>query len=674
MDLYGDVSGEDALRLANERLQLADERLRLAIAAGGIGTWDYDPAADEMEASPELRAMFGLAEDGRVTPEVMISMLADNDRLRARQLLRRALDPESDGHYRASYRICRARDGEQRWISCVGRAFFSEGEAVRFTGICRDVTDEVAMERLLSEKSRLAEQLEVMAACVAATPGAICSFRQSAEGEPSFPYASDNFPSVFGFAPEQVRANGAPVFACNHPDDRNRISASIAESARSLSTWHEEFRYDHPQKGTIWLEGFSRPLPEPGGAIVWHGHVQDITERKRAEAELRVSEERFRALFDSNLIGVLYGNGRSGAITDANDKFLEMSGYDREDLRAGRINWLEMTPPEYRALNAEAIAQLIATGKNERPTEKEYIRKDGTRLPVLVARALIDKATLDGVAFVLDISEQKRNEARERKLHADRIAVMRSMAAGIAHEINQPLAASLNYVKASRRLVEMKTEQRPTSIPETLEKASAQIARAGEIVSRLRSFIAHGEPDKFALSAHGLIQEALNATAGAMNDAGVRTSLRLNAAQDGVLADKMQMVMVLVNLMNNAKEAMGSVRTRELVVSTMSDDEEIQIDVIDTGVGLSEQMKSSLFEPFVTTKPSGMGVGLSISRAIIEAHHGRICAQSNPAGGATFSFTMPLANNRREITRSGGMESYAPSFDYKGNSHERGEQ
>jgi PAS domain S-box-containing protein len=650
---------------AVDSLQLASERLRLAIAAGGIGTWDYDPVADTAEASHELRVMFGFAEDRRINPEVIFSLLAEEDRPQARKALQKALAPEGDGYYHAKYRIRRANDGAERWIRCMGRAFFLEGKAVRLIGTCSDITNEVSMERLLSEKSRLAEQLEVMAACVAAMPGTICSFRQSADGKASFPYASNNFPSVFGFAPEEVREDCACVLACNHPDDSERVSASIVESARALSTWHEEFRYNHPQKGTIWLEGLSRPVPEPQGAVVWHGHVQDVTERKRKEEELRASEERSRAFFDSNLLGVCYGNAGSGAITDANDKFLEMVGYDHEDLRAGRINWLEMTPPEYRLLNAAAIVELIAAGKNQRPTEKEYIRKDGTRIPILVARALLDKATLDGVAFVLDISEQKRNEARERKLHADRIAVMQSMAAGIAHELNQPLAAANAYLGALRRLLEIPLGQRPMSVPETLDRALAQIARAGEIVSRLRSFIAHGEPDQVQLSAHALIHEALNATAAAINDGGVSMSLRLNAAQDDVLADKTQIVLVLLNLVNNAIQAMEPVRSRELVVSTTSDEEEIRIDVIDTGVGLAEKMKSSLFEPFATTKSRGMGVGLSISRAIIEAHHGRIWAEQNPEGGAVFSFTMPLANNHCEAARplesEGSAHSRAPA-------------
>jgi PAS domain S-box-containing protein len=637
MDLYGEASAADALRLA--------------IAAGGIGTLDYDPVENLAKVSPEMRAMFGFPEDNHLTLEVVFSTIAAEDLSQAHQALREALDPEGSGQYRAKCRIRRASDGEERWISASGQALFADGKAVRLIAICRDVTNEMSLERL--------------AACVAAIPGTICSFRQSKDRRPSFPYASDSFPLVFGFAPEEVRTDAAPVFACNHPEDKERINASIAESARKLSNWHAEFRYNHPQKGTIWLEGLSHPVPEPGGAIIWHGYVQDITARKRAEEELRESEARHRALFDSNLIGVCYSrcvNGVEGVLTEANDKYLEMVGYDRADLAAGRMNWIDMTPPEFQHVNKAAIAEYLTIGKNQHPVEKEYIRKNGTRVPVLVAGAWLDQATHTGGAFVLDISEQKRNEARERKFQADRIVVMQSMAAAIAHEINQPLTACLNYIKISRRLFGLTPERRPASIPEILDKASDQIGRAGEIVSRLRSFIAHGEPDKLHTSAHKLIQEALNATTAAINDAGVSASLQLNAAQDEILADKTQIVLVLANLIKNAVEAMESVRRRELVVATMSDKEKIRIDVIDTGVGLCEKRMASLFEPFVTTKPSGMGVGLSISRTMVKAHHGQMWAELNPEGGAIFSFTMPLANNHGEVTKSGEMEGSGPSM------------
>lgn len=645
------------------QLQLANERLRLAISAGGVGAWDYDPAADVTEASPEMRAMFGFSNDARINPQAVLSIMAAEDAPQAQQALGKALDPAGDGQYRTTFRIRRASDGEERWIRCAGQAFFAQGKAVRLLGVSRDVTDEMSMQRLLAEKSQLAEQLSTMAACVASMPGVIGTMRRNPEGKDCFPYVSANFTDLYGFHPDEAKADIAAIKARRHPLDRERYQAAIDESARSLSMLHEEFRWEHPRKGMIWIEVQGQPVAEPGGGVLWHGYLHDVTARKRAEEELRASDARHRAFFESNLIGVCYTHcveGVDGVVIDANDKYLEIIGYDRDDLAAGRINWIELTAPEYQYVNEAVIAELMATGRTQRVIEKEYIRKDKSRVPVLVACAMLDKAAHAGVAFVLDISEQKQNEARAQKLHAERIAVMQSMAAGIAHEINQPLTATAAYLRALRRLLEMEPERRPTSIAETLDRALAQIMRAGEIVSRLRSFIAHGEPDKFPLSVHDLIQKAFDAANQDMREEQITATLSLNAAQDSVLADKVQIVQVLINLISNATEAMAGVPRRELAISTTSNEAEIRIDVIDTGVGLSEKAKATLFEPFATTKPSGMGVGLSISRVIIEAHHGRIWAGSNPEGGAIFSFTLPLARSQNEAAQRSEAAGSAP--------------
>jgi PAS domain S-box-containing protein len=632
------------VRLSNAKDRAAHEveRLRLAISVAAVGTWDVDVAANITEASPEMREIFGFAPDMPVNPEVVFSTIMRDDRPTVQAALRAAFDPTGDGLYRAEYRIRRANDGEARWISSRAQAFFEHGRPIRLVGICRDITNEKSARQLLMDKARLAEQLTSVAASL---PGVICSFRQSAEGKQSIPYASTNFSSVYGLAPEDVRTDAGPLFQRVHPNDVSQIHAGITESARTLTLWRDEFRYEHPQKGMIWLEGQSSPNLEPGGDIVWHGYVQDVTERKRAELELRASEARSRALFDSKLLGVMCWNV-NGGITDANDKFLEMLGYCREDLRTGQLDWAEMTPPEYRCLVEEAFAELKATGANRHPFEKEYFRKDGTRLPVLVAGVMLEEARLNGVAFVLDISQRKDAEARMQKLHADRMNLMKSMAAGLAHEINQPLAATVLYLKTLRRLLDMQPERRPASVAEALDKAAAQVTRMGQIVTRLRAFIAHGEPDKILLKLHQLIQDAYDAISIKAKERKIRVTLQLNSEEDEVLADKVQIEQVLVNLIRNAKEAIGVSKRREIVISTSSSGIEVRVDIADTGIGLSQKVKSSLFEPFVTTKDNGMGVGLSISRAIIQAHHGRIWAESNPEGGAIFSFTLPLASHR----------------------------
>jgi PAS domain S-box-containing protein len=237
----------------------------------------------------------------------------------------------------------------------------------------------------------------------------------------------------------------------------------------------------------------ANPVAEPDGGVLWHGYVQDITERKRAEL-------RYRALFDSNLIGICHSRrvGVDAVITAANDKYLEIIGRDSKDLATGRVSVTGLTAPEFQHVNQAAFTELLATGRTQNPIAKEYVRKDGTRIPVVLTCAMLDKVAAEGIAFVLDRSEQKNSEARIRQLHADRVAVIQSMSA----EINQPLTATVAYLGAARRLLERKSQNRQTIVAETLGKASGQIVRAGKVISRLRTFIARSDTDKFPVNAH----------------------------------------------------------------------------------------------------------------------------------------------------------------------------
>ncbi len=489
--------------------------------------------------------------------------------------------------------------------------------------------------------SMASSNLETQLASVAASlPGVICSYRQTADGKRSFPFASENCFKIYGILPEELRASADVVFERIHPDDLRHVGETIEASATSGRVWRDEFRYDHPTRGLIWLEGQSSPVREPNGDIIWHGYVQDISDRKRAEKQLRISEARYRAFFDSGLIGVISWN-IDGAITDANNTFLEMLGYSREDLEAGRINRRQITPPESLEAHRKAIENIRTRGSTP-PYEKEYFRKDGARVPVLIASATLDVSHQEGVSLVLDLTERKKDEARLQQLHVERLNCCKSLAAGLAHEINQPLSAAVTYLRAIKRLLGMEPDQRKTSVHEALDKAAAQVTRASRIVGGLSHFIAHGEPEKTICCLHDVISDTCHSATADAENRGIKIRLCLQASDDKVLADQVQVQQVLTNLIRNATEAMAASPRRELTISTSSSDTEVRLDVADTGPGLCEKVKESLFEPFTTTKAEGMGVGLAISRAIVEAHDGRIWAAANPDGGATFSCTLPL--------------------------------
>ncbi len=247
------------------------------------------------------------------------------------------------------------------------------------------------------------------------------------------------------------------------------------------------------------------------------------------------------------------------------------------------------------------------------------------------------------------ILTERTASLRMRKLQASGLNAMGGMATGLAHELNQPLTASACYLLTAQRLLEMPRELRPASVESTLDSAAQQIMRAAGIVRQLREFIMRGEPERAFANLHDLIREASQATTANMSEANVKLSLQLGANVDRVFVDGVQIKQVLVNLISNAIEAMKASAERELTISTSLIHDTIRIDVVDTGVGFSEIVKENLFEPFATSKAGGMGIGLSISRSIVEAHDGKIWAESNPGGGAVFSFVLPLANADHEV-------------------------
>jgi two-component system, LuxR family, sensor kinase FixL len=248
--------------------------------------------------------------------------------------------------------------------------------------------------------------------------------------------------------------------------------------------------------------------------------------------------------------------------------------------------------------------------------------------------------------FIRDLTERQQTEARLQELqselvHISRLTAMGEMASALAHELNQPLSAIANYMKGSRRLLESSTDDRSALLRSAMDKAAEQALRAGQIIRRLRDFVARGESERRVESVKKLVEEASALALVGAKDQGVRVRFQFDPTADLVLADKVQIQQVLLNLLRNAVEAMESSQKRELVISTESgNDDMVTISVADTGSGIAPEIMSQLFQPFVTNKRHGMGVGLSISRTIVEAHGGKIGVEPNPGGGTIFRLTL----------------------------------
>jgi two-component system, LuxR family, sensor kinase FixL len=314
-----------------------------------------------------------------------------------------------------------------------------------------------------------------------------------------------------------------------------------------------------------------------------------------------------------------------------------------------------LMPSPYREQHDGYIGRYLQTGERRIIGIGRVVvgeRKDGSTFPMeLAVGEMRSGSQRFFTGFIRDLTERQQTEARLQELqselvHISRLTAMGEMASTLAHELNQPLSAIANYLKGSKRLLESSADERSTMVRDAMEKAGEQALRAGQIIRRLRDFVARGESERRVESAKKLVEEASALALVGAKDQGVRVRFVFDPTVDLVLADKVQIQQVLLNLIRNAIEAMEASAKRELIVTTgAADAGMVTIGVSDTGTGIDSEMASQLFQPFVTTKRHGMGVGLSISRTIIEAHGGRIWAEGNPDGGTIFRFTLRAVDN-----------------------------
>ncbi|WP_424363620.1 PAS domain-containing sensor histidine kinase [Methylocystis parvus] len=473
---------------------------------------------------------------------------------------------------------------------------------------------------------------EQLASVALATPGVVGTFYVDPNGRVAYRYVSPKARTVFGLDPEDICADAGVFFKRLGREHLDALNEGLFRSARDLSMWVVEFPFDHPEKGPIWMEAQAAPVREDSGLVVWHGYASDVTARKRVELSLEETAARLQATIDAAQDAVLTMDA-DGRIQTVNRSGVLMFGRSADEIAGRRVE--ELLGADKEARNGD--------GRAGERREFQGRRRSGELFPaeMTISETLFENRSLR-VAFIKDLTERRKIELQIEELHRSRLDAMGGMAAALAHEINQPLAANATYLRVAQRLLE-KSGVADEALFDILEKATAQTLRAGRIVTSLKNLVCGGEPDKTLLGVHEVIHEAAAGAGGDCERAGVRIELKCEAASDRVVADRSQLRQAIANLIRNATEAMQSAQRRELIIATTNPgDDTIVVDVIDSGCGLPESSDAGCFEPFRTTKPKGLGVGLSISRSIIEAHYGRIWATPNAEGGAVFSFSLPL--------------------------------
>jgi two-component system sensor kinase FixL len=330
----------------------------------------------------------------------------------------------------------------------------------------------------------------------------------------------------------------------------------------------------------------------------------------------------------------------------------KMFGYSEDEVIGENVAMLMPSPDRER--HDGYLADYRKTGERKiigigRVTTARH--RDGYTFPIelSIGEAWIgDKRIYTG--FIHDITHRQQAESRLQDLqselaHVGRVSEMGTLASSLAHELNQPLTAIANYCEGARELLAHNMdEETALTVREALEEAAREAVRAGQIVRRLRDFISHGDTERRIESLSRLVTEANALALVGSREHGIEVQLRIDPDVDSVFVDRIQIQQVLTNLIRNAIESMLDSQFRTLTVKTEGKPKGfITVSVVDTGSGISDEIAPHLFQPFVTSKQSGMGIGLSLCRTIVESHGGRIWFESKAAGGTAFRFTIPTA-------------------------------
>jgi two-component system sensor kinase FixL len=388
-----------------------------------------------------------------------------------------------------------------------------------------------------------------------------------------------------------------------------------------------------------------------GLVIAWMGEMLHHARRTldRTEGTLRASEGHLRSILDTVPDATVVIDEK-GFINSFSAAAVRQFGYAKEEVIGRNVSIL--MPEPYRGEHDGYIRRYFATGEKRIIGVDRVVvgrRKDGSTFPMKLAVAEMQSAGRTFfTGFIRDLTERQQSEERLQEIQDElarlaRLSELGEMASTLAHELNQPLAAIANYAQGCVRLLKTPEGAASPQLKEALEETARQSLRAGDIILHLREFVSRGATERSLADIRKLIEEAGALALVGSREQGVRSVFDFGPDTGDALVDRIQIQQVLINLMRNAMEAMRESARRELVVRTRRDGGgHIVIEVADTGPGISEDIAARLFQPFVTSKASGMGIGLSISSRIIDAHGGTLSASRNAEGGATFRIELPV--------------------------------
>jgi len=634
---YVVASGLDVTerRQAEAALRQSEERFALAAVGSEQGLYDVNRCTGEAYFSPRALEVLGFPDSNAAADSFddwQDRIHPDDRNLFNADLIAHLQGPSA--HYESEYRL-RCDDGAYRHVLARGLCLRdAEGWPYRFVGYLTDVTQSRQAEQMLRTSALVLENM-AEGVNVVDERGVIA-------------FTNPAFDAIFGY--ERGELIGQPVNVLNPgpPEEREGVAAEVLKRLRREGAYAGEFCNRKKDGAPFWSRARIRALALPG-ATCWISLQEDITEQRKIELTLRESEEKFRELVENinETMYVLDANGIATYVSPGGElvdgPVSEIVGHPFESF---------VHPDDLGALREHYRANR--EGRSGAVELRCVIQAGAIRRVRISSRAIFRDgrfAGIRGIASDLTKLRQAEDEARARQAelaHVLRVSTMGEMASGLAHEINQPLAAIVNYARGCTRRLQSDGQTSP-SLLTALEKIAEEALRAGRVVHGVRKLVRKDAPRRAAADLNDLVHEAVQ-----LMEPEARTrnvAIRVNATPEmpTVRVDQVQVEQVILNLLRNGIEAMGEQNghTRELSVRTsIAGRESLAVSVSDTGEGLDPEIIEKMFDPFFTTKPDGLGMGLAISRSIIESHGGQLWAVANAGRGATFHFTLPLPGDR----------------------------